>query len=85
MSHGYDLVLEVFADEITRKGLLPKLKHLTDERIKEIALKGLEDASRGELTHLSDCPQCKTKWHKLFKGNHLPQKPEHKHSAYAAK
>lgn len=87
MSYAYNLVLKAFAEEITEKGLLPKLKHLTDKRIKEIALKGLDDASRGELTHLSDCPQCKMKWSKFkFAGNHSQKSGnEHKHDAYAAK
>ena len=78
----YTLILKVFTDEITEKGLLSKIKHLANKRIEEIALKGLEYASGEELTHLFYCPQCMAKW---YSASGHSRKPKRKRNAYAAK
>ncbi len=61
---------------------LEKITHLADKRIKEIALKGLKEATNGELSHLFHCPQCKSKW---YSASGHSRKPKRKRNAYAAK
>lgn len=65
MSHtyNYNWVIKNFVDEMIREKISPEeIKHLEERRIKEIALKGLKTASKGELTHLFHCPKCVTRW-----------------------
>ncbi|HHE46044.1 MAG TPA: hypothetical protein ENL05_01725 [Candidatus Moranbacteria bacterium] len=69
MSYTYELALNAFIDEISKKGLYGKIKHLTEKRIEEIATKGLQNTSRGELTHLFNCPRCVVKWYRYYKEN----------------
>ena len=80
--YKYNLILKTFTLEITRKGLLSKIKHLANKRIEEVAAKGLEYASEEELTHLFYCPQCMAKW---YSASGHSRKPKRKRNAYAAK